>query len=230
MVLKNEKLIDVINYHSFGIAIKSKEMAYFVEAGKPNYPTRLPLSIDEIKYINTTSSAFKDGLLFFDEDIERDIYENELRIFDWEDILKPFQIEDIILNPTIEKLQRIIDITNVGIFEIIRGIFVKLRNDKNENISIRIEKIIEEKNRELQNKIYKTNIILKPKDVVTPISVEEVNSLKLQNEMMQIEIEKMKLMMDKLLKDQNNIKENQEDIEEKDLSIKKTNTKIKSKN
>jgi len=193
-------MIDVINYHSFGIAISTKDKGYWVERMRDGIPTRLPLSIDEIKYIDTTSEAFKGGLLFFDTEIEQEMYENYLRNPQWKSILKPDDIVDIILHPTIEGLERFLNIKNICTFDIVRGVFVHLKNDEGFDISTRIEKIINERYKELLNRIHDTNIILKTKDVV---SVDTVNTLRDQNKSMQTELAQMKEMMAQMLAMQN---------------------------
>jgi len=214
-------MIDVINYHSFGVAIKTKDNGYWIEGAKDGIPTRMPLLLEEIRYINTTSEAFKAGLLFFDEDIEQDMYENELRIPNWKSILKPYQIENIIKKPTLEGLEKILNIKNIATFEIVRGILVSLKNN-NADISTRVENIINERYKELVNKIYNTRIILKAKDVANN-TIEDVNELKAQNEAMQKQLAEMQAMMAKLLAQQNKVVDNISETQEEDNKKQKKN-------
>ena len=65
--------------------------------------------------------------MFFEPDYEADLYE-ELRIRDWEDILRPSDIEDTILNPTTQKLHRVISIISPMYFERIYGAYIGLKN------------------------------------------------------------------------------------------------------
>lgn len=218
-MLTKTKMIDVINYHSFGVAIKTKDNSYWVDRMKNGVPTRLPLLLEEIRYINTTSEAFRAGLLFFDEDIEEHMYENELRIPNWKSILKPYEIEHIIKNPTLEGLEKILNVSNIMTFDIIRGIFISLKN-KNADISTRVETIINERYKELLNKIYNTRIVLKPKDVVHNASVEDVKALRAQNEAMQKQLQEMQEMMAKMLAKQNN-----GDVDKKEIKTTKTTKK-----
>lgn len=196
-------MIDVINYHSFDIAIRTKDRGYLVEAMKNGIPTRLPLELEEIRYINTSSNAFKLGLLFFDESVEQEMYEKELRIHYWRDILRPSEIKNILLNADIEGLTRILNIKDIVVFEIVRGIFTQLKNE-NYNISVRVDKIISQRFTELNNRIYDTRILLKPKDVEIPITPQDVESIKQENSEMKTEIESLKQMVEQLLNTKKN--------------------------
>lgn len=196
-------MIDVINYHSFDIAIRTKDRGYLVEAMKNGIPTRLPLELEEIRYINTSSNAFKLGLLFFDESVEQEMYEKELRIHYWRDILRPSEIKNILLNADIEGLTRILNIKDIIVFEIVRGIFTQLKNE-NYNTSVRVDKIISQRFTELNNRIYDTRILLKPKDVEIPITSQDVESIKQENSEMKTEIESLKQMVEQLLNTKKN--------------------------
>jgi len=196
-------MIDVINYHSFDIAIRTKDRGYLVKAMKNGIPTRLPLELEEIRYINTSSNAFKLGLLFFDESVEQEMYEKELRIHYWRDILRPSEIKNILLNADIEGLTRILNIKDIVVFEIVRGIFTQLKNE-NYNISVRVDKIISQRFTELNNRIYDTRILLKPKDVEIPITSQDVESIKQENSKMKTEIESLKQMVEQLLNTKKN--------------------------
>lgn len=211
-------MIDVINYHSFDIAIRTKDRGYLVEAMKNGIPTRLPLELEEIRYINTSSNAFKLGLLFFDESVEQEMYEKELRIHYWRDILRPSEIKNILLNADIEGLTRILNIKDIVVFEIVRGIFTQLKNE-DYNISVRVDKIISQRFTELNNRIYDTRILLKPKDVEIPITSQDVESIKQENSKMKTEIESLKQMVEQLL----NTKKNE--TKSQDVDVLKTEVK-----
>lgn len=191
-------MIDVINYHSFDVAIRTKDRGYLVESMKNGIPTRLPLELEEIQYINTSSNAFKLGLLFFDESVEQKMYEKELRLHYWRDILRPSEIKNILLNADLEGMTRILNIKDIIVFEIVRGIFTQLKNE-NYNISVRVDKIISQRFTELNNRIYDTRILLKPKDVEVPVTSQDVESIKQENSEMKTEIESLKQMVEQLL-------------------------------
>lgn len=219
-----QAMIDLINYHSFGVAIQTKENKYWVECMEGDTPTRLPLTLDEIKYINMTSEAFKLGLLFFDKDIEKEIYENDLRITTWEDILKPEQIKDIIINPTTEGLNKLLKIKSVLGFDIVRGIFINLKNKDNYDISTRVERLIKERYKELSHKIYDTKLIVKPKDSPIKKDNKEIDTLKK-------ELEEMKALLTNFLATQQTSAQNetQEEVKVEKKEEVKTTPKTVSK-
>lgn len=185
MSVKDRELINVLNYNENIVVISTRDNQYSFNPSENDVPTLIPLTFSEIEYVNSNTEAFKSGLLRFPEDIENEMY-NELRVLNWEDILKNSDIRDIILHPTLEGLKKIIDIKSSSAFERVRGIFTRLKNSENENISIRVERIISARYKELINRQTKTSIILSPKDsTVSTITSEEVDSLKQQLAQMQ---------------------------------------------
>lgn len=221
-------MIDVINYHSFDVAVSTKDRCYLVEAMKDNIPTRLPLELEEIQYINTSSNAFKLGLLFFDEKEEQEIYEKNLRLHYWRDILRPSEIKDTLLNADLEGLTKILKIKDVIVFEIVRGIFTQLKNE-NYNVSTRVDKIITQRFTELNNRIYDTQIILRPKDVEVPVTAQDVTSIKQENNEMKTEIESLKQMVEQLLASQKPVTTNVRNTEMPNTETKEVKSKPKAK-
>lgn len=98
-----------------------------IEGGSNENPSTYPFTLSELQYINNSSQVLKIGQLRPAKDCEEFIY-NELRIQSWKDILTNEQIEDIILNPTNKKLEKIISIKDPNYFERVYGIFIGLRN------------------------------------------------------------------------------------------------------
>lgn len=200
MSIKEMKTINVLNYNENIVVISTKHDSYTIEpASNSNNPTILPLTLEEIIYINGNSAAFKAGILRFPEDIEKEIYEDYLRIPNWEELLTVKQIENIILHPTVDGLNKLINIKNTGIFDRVRGVFTRLKNTTNDDISMRVEKIINTRSDELRHGIRNTAIIIKPKDAVRNIDNREVDALKEQNKVLQEQISDMQKMMEKMM-------------------------------
>ena len=182
-MIKDMKTINVLNYNSSTVVISTKHDSYAIEpAIDSDNPTILPLTLDEILYANANSMAFKSGILRFPEDIEKEMYEDYLRIPNWESLLTIKQIENIILHPTMEGLTKLVSVKDSGIFDRIRGVFIRLKNTTNDDISLRVEKIIEARGNELRNGIRNTQIVIKARDAVSSVSTDEVDGLKKQNE------------------------------------------------
>ena len=205
MAIKDMKTINVLNYNQNIVIVSTKHDSYTIEpAINSENPTSLPLSLDEILYINGNSAAFKTGILRFPKEIEKEMYEDYLRIPNWEDLLTIQDIEKIILHPTIEGLTKIINIKDTGMFDRVRGVFVRLKNTNDDDISLRVEKIIQARLDELRRGVRNTEIIIKAKDTVAPIATEEVDELKEQNKLLQEQMANMQKMMEQMMSMQTN--------------------------
>jgi hypothetical protein len=202
-MIKDMKTINLLNYNENVVVVSTKHDSYAIEpAINSETPTILPLNLEEILYINGNSAAFKSGILRFPEDIEKEMYEDHLRIPNWKDMLTIKEMEDIILRPTMEKLVKLVGIKDVGIFDRLRGVFTRLKNTTNSDISMRVERIINARSDELRRGIRNTEIVIKPKDTVSVIQNEEVDALKKQNIALQEQMTQMRELMEKMLASQ----------------------------
>lgn len=204
MGVKDRKTINVLNYNQSVVVVSTRHDNYTIEpAIDSSNPTSLPLSLDEILYINGNSNAFKSGLLRFEEDIQEEMYMDFLRIPNWKDLLTVKEIEEIIINPTVDGLNKLISIKDDGVFGRVRGIFIKLKNTTNDDISLRVEKIINARSEELRRGIRNTQISIQPKDTISSVSNVEVDLLKQQNEALQQQMAQMQEMMAQMLNAKN---------------------------
>lgn len=199
-MIKDMKTINLLNYNENIVVVSTKHDSYAIEpAVNSETPTILPLNLEEILYINGNSAAFKSGLLRFPEDIEKEMYEDYLRIPNWKDLLTIKEMEDIILYPTMDKLLKLVGIKDTGTFDRLRGVFTRLKNTTDNDISMRVESIIKARAEELRRGIRNTEIVIKQKDVVAAIPTEEVDALKEQNAILQKQMTQMQEMMEKML-------------------------------
>ena len=201
MTIEKSKIINVLNYNENPVCIATHTKEYLCQPMDNGSPSITPLDFSEVEYLNSNSLVFKIGMLFFEDEVKEDVY-TALRIVDWKDILTNEDIKDMLLNPTLEGLTKIISINSVMLFERIRGIFFSLKNSNLHDISTRVEKIINTRYKELCNHQLKTKIILTAKDTTSPVAKEEVNDLKKQNELLQQQMLQMQEMMAKLLESQ----------------------------
>jgi hypothetical protein len=197
-MISENKLINVLNYNENPVVIKTHAREYLCQSAENQNPSITPLTFSEIESLNSNSNAFKIGTLRFPTDIEAEIYK-ALRITDWEKILTNKDIEEIILHPSLSGLTKLIDISNVQLFERVRGVFFSLKNTNQYDISTRVEKIVNARYKELCNRQIKSKIILSVKDTTTNIPNEEVNALKEQNLTMQLQMETMQKMMEQMI-------------------------------
>lgn len=153
-------------------------------------PTTIPLTLDEIKYANN-SLVFKTGTLEFPDDIEDELYQ-ELRI-DKNKVLKLNEIRNILLNPTKEGLQKILNIKSLSDFDRVRGQFQKLKYE-GYKLTLDIANIIETRTRELFNNQIKTSIIVDDADI--PRDDSKVRDLENQ-------LAEMKMLLEQAILNQN---------------------------
>lgn len=191
MSIKENVSIPIFNYNESNICIPTNVSTHILPHAIDGVPSVDYLSFAEINYINGISDCFRTGLVRFDDNDKEEIYRT-LNIANWENILTNNEIKEILLNPTIEGLQKIIDITNVSIFDRVKTIFVSLKENTDNDISNRVIKIMETREQEFKRGIYKSQIVLKPKDVPEKtVSNDEITAIKEQNTMLMEQLAEM---------------------------------------
>ena len=98
-------------------------------------------------YMNSTCSAFKNGVLRFHPEEQNEIF--KAIGIKGDDVLFIEDIDNAILNPTVENLQRMIDIKDGAQFERIRGRFYRMTN-AGEDLSTKVKRLIDERYKELR--------------------------------------------------------------------------------
>ena len=214
MSWRDKQIINILNYNESVVTISTRDNEYAFNPSEGGVPSIIPLSPSEIEYVNSNSNAFKSGLLRFPEDIQEEIY-IDLRIADWKSILTNDEIVEILTNATMEGLQRIIDIKNVCEFERVRGLFTRLKNTNDGDISIRVGNIVQKRYKELCNRQIKSHIQLVERDLKPKmITSEEVDSLK-------EELAQMREMMAKMLNSNSKAEIRPEDVKGETSEVKK---------
>lgn len=196
MSIRDNLTIPVLNYNNFNVSTSTNIKEYFFEASDGVNPTIQYMSFPELVYVNGITSCFRTGLLMFDESQQEEIY-TELKIPNWKDILTNAVIKDIILHPTKEGLEKIINITDNSIFDRIVGIMIGLKNDNADDISMRVVRTIEERALELRRGITKTQIKITFKE--TPkVNDNELEQVRAKNAELENKILEMQKMMEQL--------------------------------
>lgn len=188
-MLDKQKTYMVLNYNTSPVAIKTRSYNELIPAGNDEVPNGIPLTIDEIIYINSTSKVFKIGMLWFEEEYEAEIYE-ELRIKDWRSILRNQEIYDIIMKPTVEQLERVLAIEDPMYFGRVYGAYVGLKN-AGADVSKKVSDVMTMRYKELSNHKRKTEIKIRPKVAEQPAESEAVKAMQAQIEAMQKMIEQL---------------------------------------
>lgn len=200
-MLDKNKTYLVLNYSGSPIAVSTRHESYIISGGNSEEPASMPLSVDEIVQINSNSPVFKIGLLWFEEEFQEELYK-ECRIRNWENILRDKEIEDIILHPTLEKLERLLSIENEQYFERCYGIYIGLKNS-NHSIKQNVENVMLARRKELRNRKYKTGILLTKKET-NVVSEEALKETQEQNVKLTKEVDELKAMVAQLLAAQQN--------------------------
>lgn len=200
-MLDKNKTYLVLNYNGSPVAVSTRHESYIIPGGSSESPSSMPLSVDEIVQINSNSNVFKMGLLWFEEEFQEELYK-ECRIRNWKDILTDSEIEDIILHPTLEKLERLLSIENEQYFERCYGIYIGLKNS-NHSIKQNVENVMLARRKELRNRKYKTGILLTKKEAST-VNEELLKETQEKNEKLTHEVDELKAMVAQLLAAQQN--------------------------
>ena len=151
-----------------------------MESGEPS---RTLVHFEDILRAHTQGSLIKTGLVFFEKECEAEIYE-ELRIPNRENIWHRKDIKEALLNPTIDKLQRIIDGRERSVFDRIRGVYTGLIN-AGYDIPRKTRDVIENRFVEWQNDMSTSKIVLKPK--ASDDSAAEAKLAELQSKLEELE-------------------------------------------
>lgn len=160
--INDSTVIDVQNHLDNVIVVSTniKPDGYVFEPGSEASPYTLQLSFAEIRGINSNSNVFREGYLRFHPDWEKEVYE-KLGIRDYHEILTDNDIQDIILNPTKEKLEKVVSIQSTSLFERIRGMLVMLENQGRYDISTRVKGLINARYEELYRGKRKSDIVVR---------------------------------------------------------------------
>lgn len=205
MSIRNKNDIRVYSELPFQINLVGQHKEYVFPPCENNEPTMNFVSWEDIEYANSRGNLFSLGLLVFNKNDQEEIY-NELGIRNWKDtVWREADIDDAIKNPTLEKMQRIIDIKNAVVLERIRSKVVYYTNE-GVDISQNVTNIVNARYRELMMGISGSKIVIKPKDVEKGVSADEVADLKKQLAEMQ---EMMKQMSAKNDESENHVENNQ---------------------
>lgn len=159
-MLDKNSLYLVLNLSGSPVSVPTRNGSVLVPGGSQESPGTMPMSFDDIVYGNSVSNAYKLKILCFEPEVEGELYE-ALRNYNWQDILTNEQIKQIVLHPTMEGLQKFIDITEPAYFERVRGVYISLRNAGLE-ISNKVGRVIDGRYQELLKRKFTSEIKLKP--------------------------------------------------------------------
>lgn len=192
-----KKFIDVLNCDDNVVVISSlNNKGYTFEPGSVDDPCVIPIPPEEIQYMNSTCPAFKNGVLRFRPDEQKEIFD-ALGI-KGDDVLFIEDIDDAILNPTVENLQRMIDIKSSSQFERIRGRFYRMTN-AGEDLSTKVKRLVDDRYKELRagkrnSELSVVPAAKSPSDVKTELETAKAQMAEMQKQMAEM-MQQMQNMM-----------------------------------
>ena len=194
--------ITVLNYNENEVFVDSSKEHYKFNASRDGVtPTMQNIPISELQYICSNTDVIVTGWLTFDEDEKDEIY-TALRLPNWREILTNEDISNILTNPTMEGLQRIIYISNLTYFDRVRIVMFRLLNG-GVDISSKVKNVVDRRYEELQKRQRVSSIILNPRIGEKKVSNEQVQELSEQNAKLQEQLDEMKKMMAQFMSAQN---------------------------
>lgn len=216
--------INVLNYNENEVFVDSAKEHYKFNASRDGKtPSIIPMTLSELQYICTNTDVIVTGWLTFDDNLKEEIFK-ELRVPNWKDILTNEDIEKILMHPTIEGLQKLIDIENQTYFDRVRIIMFKLINN-GIDITTKVSRIVEQRYNELRKRQRISSISLTKKD--TQVNSDEVKILSEQNASLQNQLNEMKKMMEQMMAMQNASKVETK-VENKEETVKEITTPKKA--
>ncbi len=216
--------INVLNYNENEVFVDSAREHYKFNASRDGkMPTIISMSLSELQYISSNTDIIITGWLTFDDNVKEEVYK-QLRITNWKEILSNEDIKEILTKPTMEGLQKIIDIENQTYFDRIRITMFKLIND-GIDVTTKVSRIVNQRYDELQKRQRKSSIILTKKD--TTVSADKVKELSEQNASLQSQLDEMKEMMKQMMAMQT-VSQIEVKTKNKEETVKETTTPKKS--
>ncbi len=208
--------ISVLNYNENSVFVDTATNHYTFRGSKDGKrPVEVPMPLNEVKYIASNTNLIDTGWLTFEDEFKREIFEDYLKIRDWEEILTNERIEEILLHPTVDGLRKLIEITNITQFDRVRIVMHRLKSD-NADITMKVENLVNTRYKELTRRLRKSKIVITAKDVGSSIGSDEADTLRKQNESLQAQMAEMQLMMKRMMEQQSVPKASEEDVKPSD--------------
>lgn len=222
MSLDKENIL-VLSYNENTVCVNGARDNYKFSPSNGIDPVINVMPLSDLQYINSNTQIIKTGWLTFEEESKEEIFK-ALRIAKWEDILTNQDIKDILTNPTMEGLQRIIDIDNPTYFDRVRIVLHVLIQD-GVDITTKVKTVVDSRYKELLQRKRKSSISLTPK--TSNVRPDKVKEIEQQNEALQAQLDEMKAMMAQLLASQNAVISNNGEVLENESADEQKTTKKK---
>ena len=127
----------------------STEYGYVCDPAYDGIPSETSIALSDVKFINSKSAIFRNGTLKFDPELEEEITKTIGIVIRQENFMSLDEIEDIILRPSKEKLERIVGINSPTTIDKVRGKLAQLDMSDDYFIAQEVYKVINDRYREL---------------------------------------------------------------------------------
>jgi hypothetical protein len=164
-MLNDNSIIFIYNENAGAVHIRTmaNPEGYRVpECTEDGEPSQTPLTLADIR-MNIQSGVFRDGLLRIDPELEDEVLK-KLGVYQKnENFLSEEDIKQIILEPTSENLQKIINITSPIIIEKVRYVLLNLI-ESDEIVSLKAVELVDMRYKELYRGKRKSDLVIKVKE------------------------------------------------------------------
>lgn len=199
----NSNKIKIENHNPFNLSIRSNLRDYILSpVGEDGTPTVEYLTLEEIIWVDSNTSAIRTGLITINEDDREEVFK-EIKFEDGDKIITNKDVENILLNPSVDGLSKIIEITDASTFDRVYAVFVGLKEGGSVDISNRVINLMNERYKEFKRGQNVSHIKIERKDTETVISQDRAKELESQNESLKQELSELKDMMKQILASQN---------------------------
>ena len=198
----NNNKIRIENHNPFNLCVRSNLRDYILSPiSEDGTPTIEYLTLEELLWIDGNTNAIRTGLITINEDDRKAVFK-EMKFEDGDKILTNADVENILTNPSVDGLNKIISITDSSVFDRIYSVFVGLKEGGSVDISNRVINLINERYKEFKRGQNVSHISIERKDTEMPISQDKAKELEAQNASLKDEISELKEMMKQLMANQ----------------------------
>lgn len=175
----DKDMIKVFNYSGSGVSLPTKEGGvFFGRCEDIAYPVMEIMTLSDLEYVNTHTTAIRSGIVEFEEE-ERDEIYKALRLPKWREFcFFERDIDDMLINANYETMDRVLRVNDITTIDRIYGHMTRLIASGAYDVSTRVKKLVEGRRSELYRDIMTTRIhLVQKKKEVPAIPEEEVAKL-----------------------------------------------------
>jgi hypothetical protein len=226
--IKDKKNIKLLNYSTSSVVIPVKNGEKIMNGSANGVPFIDFFDWDDIEYIYNRSSALITGLLEPEKEDRKELFE-ALKRYDFENsILFDEVLEDIIANPTIDNMEKILNIKDIQTIERLRGKMIGYIND-GRGLDSRFITVVKTRFDEINHGIRNSKIILKANTNYSGNNSAEIEEMKKQNQMLMQQMEEMKQLLQMQMENRDSLfnfeHENNSDNQTDEIKNKETEPK-----